>query len=757
MNTFEKDRAFIEEKYHKKDGKYEEEYTKQAHLQAKRSRMSFHGYEYDTKSGLSDKQIREGLLALDSEIKDLPHPVAKAKAIEYVLKNTRIDTNEHDYFIGIYSWDRLCKSVTVDKWHKEVFEKIIPETGAIMKDLNDSGAVLIWPDYDHVVPCWDDILSLGFRALLERAEKYRKSFEVRGELTEKRKAYFDGIKIEYEAILDFIKRLYDYSISHPHEKTKVVSSSLKNIYEGAPQNFFDALQTMYIYFMVSESVDCYQVRSLGNGLDSTLRKFYENDIENGIFTREQIKEFLAYFLMQWAAIDNYWGQPLYLGGTNEDGTSKINDLSYDIIDVYNILGIQNPKIQIKVNYNTPKEFLNKIYSMIRDGQSSFVFCCEPGMKKAIMCYGATEKEARDFDIRGCYETGVKANEVSTGVGYINGAKQVLYVLNRGYDKTAGKQIGIDTGDIESLKTFEDFYNAVVAQWSYLIEKTIDIVNAYEKYLEYINPSSLYSATITHSLALGRDAYQDGVKFNNSAILNCGFASLVDSVMAVKEFVYDKKEITLSELKKALDANWDGYEALRKKIQKSPHKYGNQNPETDLYSYALSEYFCSKINNRPNARGGVYKAVMHAARYVWQGLLTSATPDGRKAGDVISKNASPTPGMDRNGVTALINSVTTLIPNMYHESFCIDVMLHPTAVAGDEGLDVMDGIVKTYMKNNGMSIQFNVLDTAVLRDAQKNPEKYKNLQVRVCGWNVLWNNMNKKEQNSFIMQADNIAQ
>lgn len=755
--TLNEDRKYLDAKYHKLDGTFEENYVRSAHLDAhtKYGRLDFHGYEYDEKTGLSDEEIKLGLEKLSKELEGVSHPVAKAKAIEYVLENTRIDVNPQDYFIGIYSWSRLCSATTTIKWEKEVFEEKIPEINKEMRELHESGAVLIWPDFDHTVPDWNAIMDLGFPGLLERAKQYRKKFEEEGKLDAEKQAYFDGIEIEYTAIVRFIDRLYQYACEQTHDKAEKIAKCLKSLKEGAPQNFYEALQVIYLYFMISESVDCYQVRSLGNGLDNTLYSFYQRDLEKQTYTREEIKEYIGYFLMQFSAIGNYWGQPFYLGGTDLQGNTKYNELSHDIIDVYRELGIYNPKVQIKVNYNTPPEILNKVLDMVRNGQSSFVFCCEPAIIKAAMSYGATYKEALEVDLRGCYEIGVKANEISTTTGYVNAAKCVLYVLYNGYDKTANKQIGAYTGELDSFEYFEDFYFAAIKQWEHLIERSIKCSNVYEKYMGYVNPSSLFSATVTHSLERGLDGCQNGMKFNNSSILNCGFATMVDSMMAVKEFVYDKKMISLKELKDALDADWVGYEALRKKILKSNHKYGNGDAETDRYAAALSTWFATKICNRKNGRGGIYKLDFHAPRYIWQGQKTQATPNGRKNGDEISKNMSPTMGMDRNGVTALIQSAVQLNPSLYQEAATLDIMLHPTAVNGEEGLDVMRALIITFMQQGGMDIQMNVFDTEKLRAAQKDPDKYQGLQVRVCGWNVLWNNLSKEAQDAYILRAESI--
>lgn len=742
---FNDDRSFIENKYHKTDEPFNPY-----------SRMAYHGYDFDKSTGLEDEEIKDGLSKLYEKTKDLPHPVAKAYAVKYVLENTKIDINEHDLFVGLWSVNRLDNSVTLNKWNAEVFETILPKVKQKMNDMNESGAVAIWPDFDHVVPDWDAILCLGFPGLKKRAEEYKELHRKNETLTPETKAFFDGIIIEYTAIIALVDRFYRLALTKNHDKAKKVAECLLHIRDGAPQNIYEAMQVIYIYFMISECFDSYQVRSLGNGLDNTLYGFYKNDLKSGAYTKEEIKELFRYFLFQWSAIGNYWGQPFYMGGTNADGSTKYNELSYDILDVYDELGIYNPKIQVKINENTPDRLLFKVFDMIRRGKSCFALCCEPGMIKAVMGYGATYEEALNMDIRGCHETGVRANEVSTGTGYVNALKSVEYVFSNGFDSRIGKQLGLKTGELKDLKTFEDFYSAVLKQWENLIEMTIDVSKQYEKYLSFINPSNMYSATIEGALKKGADAYQSGVKFNNSALLNCGFASLVDAIMAVKEFVYDKKDVTLETLSAALAADWKGYEDLHTKAVKSPHKYGNDDAETDRYAEAMSAYFASKVNNRPNARGGVYKAIMHTAmEFVREGEKTGATPDGRYAGDEISKNGSPSVGMDREGVTALIKSALKARPYTYCESFCLDIMLHPTVVSGDEGLEIMKSLLFMYMKNGGQTVQFNVFSTETLRDAQKHPEKYQNLQVRVCGWNVLWNNLSGKEQNAYITRAENI--
>lgn len=563
------DREWIENKYHRTDEPFDP-----------LNRMAYHGIGYAEETGMDDEEILTGLKMLQPSLSTMPHPVARAMAIKYVLETERLYINEHDHFVGLYSLGRLANSVTSNVWQGETQKKRDPATLKNAGLFNESGAVANWTDYDHVVPDWESLMRLGFTGVKERAQEYRKKHLEDGTLTEEMAAFFDGIAIEYDAIIALIDRMYRYAVTLRHKKAARIAGCLETLRDGAPTDIYEAMQLILLYFVISESVDGFQVRSLGNGLVRTLYRFYENDLKTGKYTREEIRTLLAYFLLQWSAIGNYWGQPFYLGGTTPDGRTRYNALSDDILAVYDDLGIYNPKIQLKINRNTPDRILDKALDMVRRKNASLVFCCEPGMIKAVMGYGATYEEALDMDIRGCYETGVRANEACAGEGYINAAKAVEYVFSNGFDKRINQQVGIRTGGLAAL--------------------------------------------------------------------------------------------------------------------------------------------------------------------------------GRKNGDILSKNGSPSDGMDKNGVTALIESAVKLTPSNFCEVFCLDSMLLPSAVEGEDGLAVFKALLKTYMEQGEMAVQFNIFRTEALRDAQKNPEKYKNLQVRVCGWNVLWNNLSREEQEAYIRRAENIG-
>lgn len=741
----DQDRGYLENKYHKTDEPFNSF-----------NRMAYHGYDYDPATGLTDNEIRAGLEVLVREYNRNSHPITKARAIEYVLDNTRIDVNEHDYFIGIYSWSRLIGRYTVAQWSKDAYEKAMKEAKSTKRDeYIATQTAWIHLDFDHTVPDWDSLTSLGFPGILNRATECYRTLEESGTLTEKQKDFYLSVKIQYEAILRFIDRLYRYSLTKDFEKAPLISKCLEDLKNGPPQNTFELLQMIYIYFMISESVDHYQVRSLGYGLDAAVYPFFVRDLENGTFTKDQICDFIAYFLMQFSAIGSYWGQPIYLGGTYPDGRSKINEVSHLILDIYDSLGIYNPKIQIKINKNTPKDFVIKALDMIRMGSNSIVFVSEDTVTRALMRSGNTYERALDSVIKGCYEYVTKADCIGISFNTFNALKPIELVFSNGLDRESAITVGIETGDVAAFTSFEEFYSAYLEQFDEIIRNSLYCLDFMEKYVSEINPSSLYSATISRCMETMTDALDGGIK-NVSDMLMNGFGSAVDSLMAVYELVFEKKITTLSELRDALEHNWEGYETLRLKALSCTHKYGVGDRVADFYANALHQFFSSRFAGRKNPHGGNYEYELHSARaFIDQGKRTAATPDGRRSGDETSKNLSPTMGMDTKGVTALINSATSLDLSLADSGACLDVMLHPSAVQGKDGIDVFYSLLMTYVNKGGASIHFNVFDAKTLRDAQDHPEKYKSLQVRVCGWNVLWNNMARQEQDAYILRAENI--
>ena len=742
----ELDYEFIQNKYHLQSEPFNP-----------MSRFYYHGIECDYSEGLGDDEMRREMLRIRDEMAGQDHALIKAKAFAFVLDNARIALDERDYFPCLYNWGRPLDGVFVQPWMKQVFDSI-PGLNEDIHDFLHSGAADMWMDTNHVVPDWRAILDLGFPGLLERVRRYHEAAKSEGTLTDKQEAFFLSMEIEYEAILRFVGRLIDYSRSHESEKSRLVCESLERLYNGKPENIFDVLQLMYLYFILSESIDSFQVRSMGHGIDRTLWKYYKNDIENGVFTRDEIKSFLAYFMLQFSSIGNYFGQPMYLCGTDFDNVTDVSDVTNDILDVYDELGLYNPKIQFKIDYQTDKKLIMRVLDMIRHGMNSFVLCCVPGITKSLMSsYGVTYEEARDCDISGCNEMHIRADEANMISSVANLSKAISYVFDNGFDTVSGKKLGLETGDVTKFESFDEFYEAVIKQLDHLLDRIIGMARSYEHFVAEVDPSVMLSATMERALKKKVDAYAFGVKYPTSSVLLNAFATTVDSVLAIKELVFDKGEATLEDFKNALDNNWKGYELLQRKARSAKLKYGVNDPEADCYATALFNRISVYIAGQKNSRGSIYKTgVPSTLHFILQGECTKATPDGRSMGEELSKNTAPVIGTERKGVTGTLLSAVKTDMWLFSEAYVLDLMLHPSSVQGEDGLEAMYGLVMSYMKSDGISIQFNVFDSKMLREAQENPEKYKNLQVRVSGWNVLWNNMSKKEQEAYIVRSEGLA-
>ena len=710
---------------------------------------------FDPATGIDQETASQEILSF-AEM-DAPVPVIKARAFEFLAKNLQIEVDPHDFFPAFACWKRVPR--VMGTLLGKFGERVSLHKSELWGLLNSSGASCIWIDFDHSVPEWDEVFDRGFPGLLRNAMEWREKHRADGTLDEKTEGYFEGIRITYEAILLMLERFIERAKSRHDERCDFVAASLQRLHDGPPQNFFDALQLIYMYFMFGEHMDHMQVRSLGN-LDWRLTPFYDRDLKNGTFTDAQMRELFDHFFMQWGSIDNYWGQPVYLGGTQADGSTQINHMTRFILEEAEKLHLPTPKIQIKIAKNTPDDFIDYVLSLIRDRHQSIVLVGEEGIRHIMTSRGFTEEDARTCDIRGCYEFAArgKIHSNGTGVGHLNMLKPFELIFNGGIDKQTGKPLGVPVPPLKELKDFDDFYRLYIRELYWVIDANIEVANDFEVYLDRFNSANVFSATIPASLRKGRDAFADGCDRNSSTLLTTGFGSAIDALSVVEELIYEKKEITLAELAGALNANWQGFEALHRKILGFKARYGNGIPKVDRFAQMLSRVIGNYINGRSNSRGGKWSSSLHCAKqFIHEGAKTGATPDGRFAGEEMSKNASPRMGSDTCGVTALIKSALAVDAASFPGDFPLDVMMHPGSVRGAEGLAAWRQLVRVFFAGNGAAIHFNIFDAEELKDAQVHPEKYPEMQIRVCGWNVRFTEMAKSEQDMYIRRAETISE
>ena len=701
----------------------------------------------DPSTGVDNEKAREHLMRLARELEPKePWNVVKATCFAWLCDNLAIDVSPLDWFPAFACWDRLRWPMRpVQGWREEeVSKRFYPEILPRMYEGNAQGRWMVWKDFDHIIPDWDNVILLGFPGMRRRLEANWQDSN----------PYYRAERMASDAIFRLLDRLVlqgnsrlSSSVSCPPARAARLSKqieSLKRLREGPPQTAYDVMQFIYLYFVLSEHFEAVQARSLSI-IDKTLWPYYRADLAAGRTTEAEFREQFRHFLWQWGSIDNYWGQPVTMGGTKADGSTEYNPLSYVILDVMDECALPSPKFHLKIAGNTPDDLLKKALDMARRHRS-LSFIGEKPVRKMLEHLGYDKDDARRFVTRGCYEVSTPEAGNGIGGGLANMVKIVELMLA---DAKAGTFAAAD-------------FDAFLAEYRKRLVATIgevrDFFYVFEQHLDDVNPALVASLAGEYSALVGKDALTNGSRTGNRTGQSIsGFGTAVDALLAVKELVYERKELSLAELGGIMAKDWEGHEDLRLRMLRSKRKWGNNDAEANALGRELSKTMAPVVNGRPNSRGGKFGLSGHNARqFICEGRLTGATPDGRKRGEEFSKNLSPTMGADTEGVTALVATLASLDSLDFPGDFPLDVMLLPYSVAGEKGLEVMKAIVSQYHENGGFVIQFNVFDVDELKDAQAHPEKYENLQVRVCGWNVRWNDLPKVEQDAYIRRAEEIA-
>ncbi len=725
----------------------------------------YHNPNWEKGSGISDyDEIQANLYRLKEELINESHPWAFAKMIEFVLKNAAIEVRPIDWFgLNIAGWvpDRAKMPFRVMQgmthtWEKEMYAHTEDGDDILkLRELHERcGAGWSYPDNDHSKPHWDDILSLGISGLLKRVEYYRDEKIQNGEYTQEMRDFYEPVILVYKAFLELLDRFAACAEQKldQNEKMPFLYRALCNISKEPPKDLYEVMVLTYIYTLIQEYVTGVQTRTLGN-IDTLWRPYYEQALADGSLTREQVKELLKYFYMQYEMAGHPHAQPVFLAGTDGEGNDLVNDLSYVVLEAYEELNIISPKLQIAVSEKTPDAFIKKCCAMIRAGHTSFAFANEELGRASMALFTDDKEDMKQLSLSGCYNFSLKENIQPESVG-ISLVKGIELVFHNGIDPLSGEPLGVKTGELSELDTFEKFYNAYLTQLYKLIDDAIRITDFYDRHFLEMSPSPMLSANFEHAVKQGKDVYFNGSKYHNTVITTSCIATTADSLYAVKKYVYDKQKISLSEMKKALEANWAGYEALQQEIANDAEKYGNNLDCVDKIAVDVMKKTAECIKTYKTWLGQPYspdgEGIDHGIRY---GKKTGATPDGRSKGDQLSKNLQSVFGCDRKGVLSYINSVTKIDAYDWPNGAPIDFVLHPTTVEGDDGLDVMTSLIRTTFKKGGAAIQGNVYSAQMLKDAQKNPDKYKGLQVRLCGWSQYFNKLSRDEQDMLIRQAE----
>ena len=715
-----------------------------------------HEYEnaaWDPETGKDPSSMEKDLRAYAEENVSRPYPIVFAEMYRYILENGMLDINLHTPFP-----DKLCNGVPyMDVAHasileristehyRQVLEKRVPSVRSMRLLAANTGVAI--PDLDvwHAIFDWPEIIENGFPGLLSRVASERKKKEDAGELTERQTVFYESARISLEGVLCYLHRLSDAAEKKKHTEA---AAAYRALTVRPPRTLYEVLCLQRVAMTAGE-LGRERIRSLGL-IDRIWTPFYVNDLRTGKMTKEQVREMFRYFIIKIVAEKRYANQPLGIGTDWEENSPEC-ELALLFLDTYQELKVESPKLQIRCSKNMPDVVLRKLMSMTRNGSSSIILYNDEAVIKAYGKIGIPREEAQNYLPMGCNETCIPGvEEMHICSSWINLVKGVEYAVTRGEDYLQKIYL---FGKSPEAKSWEEFLGIFYEYLRKFAEFTLDNINKQAVWSYEANPSPFISSTFRSCVESGHDVFDRGLPRANESVKIFALGSAVDSLLAVKKFVFERKEVTLPELADILKRNWKGAEELRERIKKDPIKWGNGEPEADRLAADIYAFMGREINGKPTAGGGVYRmggdSVNFPERY---GKNTGASPDGRLAHSPLSKNIRPVNGCEHNGLSGLLKSFAAVDFTDAPDGAPLDFMIHPTAVEGEEGLNLLCSIIKIFLKNEGINIQGNVVNIDTLLDAKKNPDKYPDLQVRVCGWNEYFVNMHPVVQSDFIKRA-----
>ncbi len=443
---------------------------------------------------------------------------------------------------------------------------------------------------------------------------------------------------------------------------------------------------------------------------------------------------------------------------DKEGKDATNEISYLFLDAYKNLKTFTTDLSVRISRESPKDFVKEVLKIFKI-TSGIAFYNDEIIIPALMKAGYSLEDARDYVIIGCVEPSGQGNSfAATGRMFMNLPGVLELVLKNGYSSLSKKVDGLQTGDPGSFKTYRSFYDAYVQQLRYNIKKSIIIAQmGDEEAIKYFQ-HPFTSALIEGCMETGTDYVSGGSKYNFSSITAYGFATLVDSFYIIKKIIYEEKLMSLTKLIDVLNSNFDEQEVFRQKLKNKYEKWGNDFDEIDSLANELWDLFCNEVVKYKPIRGGRYSAGAYSMGvHVMEGFFTQPTADGRKAMEPISNSLSPVNNVEKNGLTAILNSLAKLNYDYATNGVALNIRIHPQNLLKDENenIEKFYYLLRGYFDKGGMQVQPTAVSTEILKDAQKNPENYPDLIVKVGGYNATFIDLGIPIQNDIINRLEHI--
>jgi len=537
---------------------------------------------------------------------------------------------------------------------------------------------------------------------------------------------------------------------------------------NAPRNFHEAIQ-MYWFVHLGTITELNGWDAMNPGhFDQHLTPFYEKELKEGTLTRDEAKELIS---CVWIKVNNQTAPPkvgitakesgtyndftnINIGGVKADGSDGVSEVSYIMLNVVEELHLLQPGTSVHIAPKTPNKFLNAACKVIRQGHGyPSVFNPDTYIMEMVGM-GKSIRDAREGGCSGCIEVGAFGKEAFLLTGYLNVPKIFEVTLNNGVDPITGKFVTIKTGNPKDFKSYDELYEAFLKQIEFVVDQKIRVSNYIDRMFAKYAPAPFLSVVIDDCIKKGKDYYDGGPRYNTNYIQCTGLGTVTDSLSTLKKHVFEEKTFSMDKILNAVANNFNGEEKLRQTILNKTPFFGNDDDYADDIALRVYDDLIKTIDGKPNIKGESFHLNMLSTTcHIYFGKVMGATPNGRLAHKSISDGTSPSHGCDTKGPSAVIRSLTKL-DHTRSGGTLLNQRFLPSLLKRDEDIKKLGQLIRSYFTLGGHHIQFNIVDTATLKAAQKTPEEYKDLLVRMAGYSDYFNDMNDDLQQEVIDRTEN---
>ena len=742
-------------------------------------------------------------------------PVLRALAFQYLLEQKSISINEGELIVGergplpkaTPTFPELCCHSLDDLDVLARREKIFFQVDAETRRVYEEEVIPFWRGrslreqlFSAMAPEWlaayragvftefmeqrapghtvadDKIYRRGFLAVREDIQKALDSLDFLGDpLAQDKREELRAMDICACAIMALARRYADLALAMAGEETRParkkelekIAYVCSRVPAHAPETFWEALQAYwFVHLGVILELNTWDSFNPGR-LDQHLHPFHQRELAAGTLSNDEAAELLQCF---WIKFNNQPAPPkvgvtlaesgtytdfanINNGGLTVDGRDAVNDVTYLILDVIDEMRLLQPSSNIQLSRKNPDRFLMRACRIIRKGWGQPSVFNADLVAAELVRQGKSVADARQGGTSGCVEAGAFGKESYILTGYFNLVKILEVTLHNGMDPRTGERIGIATGDPARFASYAELFEAYCRQLQHFLDIKVGGNNIIERLYAQYMPAPFLSTIIDDCIGKGRDYNAGGARYDSTYIQMVGLGSLADALSALKYHVYDQATVSMAEFLRALDNDFAGLETLRQTLLNRTPRYGNDDPYADGVVQAVTAALYQAVNGRPNTRGGTYRVnYLSTTCHTYFGSLCGATPDGRKAGQPLSEGISPVQGADRRGPTAVVKSAARM-DHLLTGGTLLNLKFTPQVLADEEGLTKLAHLIRSYFRLDGHHVQFNVVDAAVLREAQREPEKHRDLIVRVAGYSDYFCDLTVPLQEEIIARTE----